>query len=163
VASRHGGWLETMGWGDTELSLHGGNDRGWRRAFPVNETRRERLLSLVPPRGSDDTATMRRWGPLSAVGCGDDVAAEAGRAEWWRDGEGRGRMADGGGGFKVGRDWAAQARERWCRAGGAHVVSRGAKRREGSGTRERKEGAENIGIGQIKWADTNNQFLVLPA
>jgi hypothetical protein len=49
--------------------------------------------------------TMRRWGAMSAVGRDDGVAAEAGRAEWWRDGEGRGRMADGGGGFKAGRGW----------------------------------------------------------
>jgi hypothetical protein len=61
-----------------------------------------------------------------------------------------------GGGFKAGRGWAAPDREWRCRAGGAHIASWGAKRREGSGTRERKEGAGNIGIGQIKWADTNN-------
>jgi hypothetical protein len=50
-----------------------------------------------------------------------------------------------GGGFQAGRGWAmlgvAPTRERWCRAGGAHVTSRGAKWREGSGTRERTEGA----------------------
>jgi hypothetical protein len=54
----------------------------------VNEARRERLPSLVLLRGSDDTMTMRRWGPLSAVGCGNGIAAEAGRAKWRRDGEG---------------------------------------------------------------------------
>jgi hypothetical protein len=89
VASGRGGWLETMGWGDAELSLHGDNGRGrWCRAFPVNEARRERLPSLVSPRVSDDTVTMRHWGPLSTVGRGDDVAAEAGRAKRWRDREG---------------------------------------------------------------------------
>jgi hypothetical protein len=67
------------------------------RAFPMNEARRERLSSLVPLRGSDDTTMMRHWGPLSAVGRGDDIATEAGQAEWWQDGEGHGRMADGGG------------------------------------------------------------------
>jgi hypothetical protein len=73
-----------MGWGDTELSLHSGNGcRWWRHAFPVNEAWTERLSSLVPLRGSDDTAMMRCWGPLSVVGCGDGVAAEVGRAEWW--------------------------------------------------------------------------------
>jgi hypothetical protein len=82
--SGRGGWLGTTGWGDAELSLHGGNSHGRRhRAFPVNEAQRERLLSLVPPRGSDDTATMRGWAPLSAVGRDDDVTAEAGRAERW--------------------------------------------------------------------------------
>jgi hypothetical protein len=57
-------------------------------------------------------------------------------------------MADGGGVALrqggVGRgsgSGAALAQERWCRAGGVHVASRGAKRREWSGTRERKEGA----------------------
>jgi hypothetical protein len=96
--SGRGGWLGTTGWGDTELSLHGGNSRGWRcHAFPVNEAQRERLPSLVPLRGSDDTVTMRHWGPLSVVGRSDDVTVEVEWAEWWRDGEGRGRMADGGG------------------------------------------------------------------
>jgi hypothetical protein len=78
-----------MRWGDAELSLHGGNGRElWLHAFLVNEAWRERLSSLVLSRGCDDTATMRRWGPLSAVGHGDGVAAEAGWAELWRDGEG---------------------------------------------------------------------------
>jgi hypothetical protein len=76
VASGHGGWLGTMGWGDTEPILHSGNGL-------VNEAQREWLLSLVPPRGSDDFATMRRWGPLSAVGRGDGVPAEARWAERW--------------------------------------------------------------------------------
>jgi hypothetical protein len=79
-----GGWLGATGWGDAELSLHGGNGRGWRRrAFPVNEAWREWLPILVPPTGSDDTATMRCWGPLSAVAHDDGVTAEAGRAERW--------------------------------------------------------------------------------
>jgi hypothetical protein len=40
------------------------------------------------------------------VGRGNEVAAEAGRPEHWQDGEGRGRMADGGGDLKAGRGWA---------------------------------------------------------
>jgi hypothetical protein len=54
-------------------------------------------------------------------------------------------LDQGAEGFKVGRGWArlraAPARERRCRAGGAHVASRGAKQSEGSGTRERKRGS----------------------
>jgi hypothetical protein len=55
-----------------------------------------------------------------------------GEEEWPMEGAGLGKARGSG---------AALAREQRCRAGGAHVASRGEKRREGSGTRERKEGA----------------------
>jgi hypothetical protein len=126
----------------------------------VNEAQRERLPSLVPLRGSDDTVTMRHWGPLSAVGRSDDVAVEVEWAEWWRDGEGRGRMADGGGGFKVGQGWARLGAVGQHRpgSGGAGRAVRMSRARERSGERgpvrgreKRERGGQQVGPSR-EWA-----------
>jgi hypothetical protein len=60
-------------------------------------------------------------------------------------------MVDGGGGFNAGRGWArlGAVGQHWPGSGGAHVVSWGAKRREGSDMRERKAGAGRLTGGTV--------------
>jgi hypothetical protein len=76
-------WLaQNHGMGDAELGLHGANGHGRRRCTLLVNEALGAAPDLVPLGGSDDTAMIRCWGPLSAVGCGDGVTAEAG----WQEG-----------------------------------------------------------------------------